>query len=249
MSAVVSPLRASRRRGERPEPLENGERLTASEFMRRYEAMPHLKKAELIEGIVYMPSPVRVTAHAKPDNLIQTWLGNYAWATPGVEAATNGTVKLDIENVPQPDALLRVGEECGGSSRVDEKGYLVGPPELIVEIAASSSSIDLHEKLRAYRRNGIREYLIWRTTQQAFDWFVLAEGEYRVHVTDAKGLYESVSFGGLVLNVEALVAGHGAAVLSTLRAGLKSKVHRAFVSTLASRRMRRQQDKKAGPKV
>ena len=120
---------------------------------------------------------------------------------------------------------------------------------MIVEIAASSSSIDLHEKLRAYRRNGIREYLIWRTTQQAFDWFVLAEGEYRVHVTDAKGLYESVSFGGLVLNVEALVAGHGAAVLSTLRAGLKSKVHRAFVSTLASRRMRRQQGRKAGPKV
>src|SRR5207249_1661305 len=160
-----------------------------------------------------------------------------------------GTVKLDIENVPQPDALLRVVEECGGSSRVDEKGYLVGPPELIVEIAASSSSIDLHEKLRAYRRNGIKEYLIWRTTQQAFDWFVLVEGDYRAHTTDAKGLYESVSFCGLVLNVAPLVAGDGAEVLATLRAGLKSKAHRAFLSALASRRMRRQQDKKAGPQI
>src|SRR5437867_6655932 len=180
-----------------PPLLEPGDRLNRDEFERRYEAMPHLKKAELIEGIVYMPSPVRITAHAKPDNLIQTWLGTYAWVTPGVAAATNGTVKLDIENVPQPDALLRVVEECGGSSRVDEKGYLVGPPELIVEIAASSSSIDLHEKLRAYRRNGIREYLIWRTTKQTCNWFVLVNGDYRPHPAEPKGLVGTVSLAGL----------------------------------------------------
>src|SRR5438094_6328991 len=106
---VMSAIRATR--AERPspngrlEPLENGDRLTAPEFLRRYEAMPHVKKAELIEGTVYMPSPVRVDVHARPDNLIQTWLGTYAWATPGVGAAANGTVKLDIDNVPQPDGI------------------------------------------------------------------------------------------------------------------------------------------------
>src|SRR6266446_5969621 len=139
-----------------------------------------------------MPSPVRVDAHAQPDNLLQTWLGTYAWATPGVGAAANGTVKLDMDNVPQPDGILWLEQEAGGASRVDEKGYLAGPPELAVEIAASSSSIDLHDKLRAYRRNGIKEYLVWRTIERAFDWFVLAEGNYERQAPDAKGLCYSV---------------------------------------------------------
>ena len=39
-------------------PLEHGDHLTREEFERRYEAMPHVRKAELIEGVVYMPSPV-----------------------------------------------------------------------------------------------------------------------------------------------------------------------------------------------
>ncbi len=221
------------------EPLENGDRLTAPEFMRRYEAMPHVKKAELIEGTVYMPPPVRADVHGRPDNLIQTWLGTYAFETPGVEAIANSTVKLDVDNVPQPDAVLRIVEECGGSSRLDSEGYLVGPPELAVEIAASSSSIDLHEKLRAYRRNGIKEYLIWRTMQDAFDWFVLAEGNYQPQRPDAKGLCRSGTFPGLVLNVPALLRRDGAAVLATLHAGLKSKAHRAFVAELASRKSQR----------
>src|SRR3982751_5183580 len=117
MSAVLAPGKTHGTRNGRPEPLENGERLTQPEFLRRYEAMPHLRKAELIEGIVYMPSPVRVDAHAGPDNLIQTWLGNYSWATPGVQAAANATVKFDMDNVPQPDAFLRILEGFGGASR------------------------------------------------------------------------------------------------------------------------------------
>jgi Uma2 family endonuclease len=159
------------------EPLENGERLTAPEFLRRYEAMPEVKKAELIEGIVYMPSPVRFDAHAVPNTLIQTWLRTYSAKTPGTQVGGNGTVRLDIKNVPQPDVVLRITEEYGGRSRLDEKGYLVGPPELVVEIAASSTSIDLHDKLRAYRCNGVKEYLVWRTLDDAVDWFVLADGD------------------------------------------------------------------------
>lgn len=235
---ATAPLLSKRpaRRNGRPEPLENGERLTAPEFMRRYEAMPRLKKAELIEGVVFMGSPVRVTAHAAPDNLIQTWLGNYAFSTRGTQAAANGTIQLDIDNVPQPDCFLRIREENGGASYLDKEGYLVGPPELIVEVAASTTSIDLHEKFRAYQRNRVKEYLVWRTTEKQFDWFVLAEGGYRRHGPDAKGLAQSVTFPGLILNVPALLAQDGAAVLSTLNAGLKGKPHKVFMATLALRR-------------
>src|SRR2546425_9070655 len=105
--AVQSPATPKGRPAESTiQPLESGDRLTSREFLRRYEAMPQVKKAELIEGIVYMGSPVRLTQHAKPDNLIQTWLGYYAGRTPGTECATNATDPLDVDNVPQPDALL-----------------------------------------------------------------------------------------------------------------------------------------------
>ena len=102
--------------------MENGECLTASEFLRRYEAMPEVKKAELIGGIVYMPSPVRFDAHAVPDALLQTWLGTYSAKTPGTQVGGNGTVRLDIKNVPQPDVILRITEECGGRSRLAARG-------------------------------------------------------------------------------------------------------------------------------
>src|SRR3989442_11355347 len=141
MSALVRPRLARPSPNGRLQPLENGERLTAPEFMRRYEAMPDVKKAELIEGIVYMPSPVRFDTHSVPDSLVQFWLMAYAVETPGTEVGGNGTVKLDVDNVPQTDVALRILEEYGGASRLDEKGYLVGPPELVVEIAASSSSV------------------------------------------------------------------------------------------------------------
>lgn len=35
-------------------PLENGDRLSRFEFEHRYQAMPELKKAELVEGVVYI---------------------------------------------------------------------------------------------------------------------------------------------------------------------------------------------------
>lgn len=236
MSAVLTLPAPPARRNGRSEPLENGEHLTAPEFLRRYEAMPEVKKAELIEGIVYMPSPVRFDAHAVPDALMQTWLGTYSAQTPGTQVGGNGTVRLDIENVPQPDVIFRITDECGGLSRLDEKGYLVGPPELVVEIAASSTSIDLHDKLRAYRRNGVKEYLVWRTLDDAVDWFVLADGDYQRQAPDRKGHLQSVTLPGLVLNVPALLAQDGAAVLATLNAALKQPAHRAFVAKLAAAR-------------
>src|SRR2546425_291473 len=206
MSVIVRSPTAARIANRRLEPLENGEKLTAPEFLRRYQAMPELKKAELIEGTVYMPSPVRFNVHAVPDSLIQFWLTTYAVETPGTEVGANGTLRLDLENVPQPDAVLRILEECGGASRLDDEGYLVGPAELVVEVAASSGSIDLHDKLRAYRRNAIKEYLVWRTMENALDWFILKEGEYEQQPPDALGRCRSLTFPGLVLDVPALVS-------------------------------------------
>ena len=133
-------------------PLENGDRLTRSDFEQRYDAMPHVKKAELIEGIVYMPSPVRVRSHGKPHGQIMGWIGMYSAATPGVDFADNTTLRLDPDNEPQPDAMLWIDAAAGGHARVSDDDYLEGSPELIVEVAASSASYDLHVKREVYRR-------------------------------------------------------------------------------------------------
>ena len=222
-------------------PLESGDRLTAREFLRRYEAMPRVKKAELIEGVVYMGSPVRIKQHAAPDNLVQTWLGTYAIATPGTQSATNATSLLDVENVPQPDALLRLLPECGGRSHVDDDGYLVGPPELAVEICASSASVDLHDKLRSYRRAGVLEYIVWRTVEGKLDWFVLEHEQYTPLPVSPDGIVRSRIFPGLHLAVNALLAQDAAKVMDTLQTGLRCQEHAAFVDDLKAKAAERKQ--------
>lgn len=229
--ALQSPPRTEPRLLPKLEPLENGDCLTAREFLRRYEAMPHVKKAELIEGVVYMGSPVRLV-HAEPDALVQTWLGCYAAHTPGVMLANNATVRFDADNVLQPDALLRILPESGGSARSGADGYLHGPPEIVAEIAASSAAIDLRDKLQVYRRTGVREYLVWRTSENLLDWFVLEDDEYSPQQPDAQGILESRAFPGLRLNVQALLAQDAASVLQALHAGLASEAHAAFVARL-----------------
>ena len=201
----------------RPLPLENGESVHSLEFLRRYERMPQVKKAELIEGVVYMGSPVSVR-HARPDGIIQAWLVTYASRHPGTEALPNATVILDAENTVQPDALLRRLPAHGGLSRVTEEGYLAGPPELIVEVAASSASIDLRDKRRAYCRNGVHEYLVWLVAEARLEWQCLEDDDYRPQVPDAAGMLESRVFPGLRLPVAALLAGDTAKVLAALSA-------------------------------
>jgi Uma2 family endonuclease len=196
-------------------PLESGEFMHSREFLRRYEGMPQVKKAELIEGVVYMGSPVSVR-HAKPDALIQAWLVTYASRHPETEALANATVILDAENTVQPDALLRRLPEHGGLTRVNENGYLAGPPELIVEVAASSASIDLRDKRRAYCRNGVREYLVWLVAEARLEWFCLEEDDYRPHLPDEQGVLHSRVFPGLQLPIPPLLAGDTAQVLATL---------------------------------
>ena len=206
-------------------PLENGDRLTRGEFERRYAARPDLKKAELIEGVVYMPAAVRSASHAEPHAAILGWLVTYSAATPGVRAADNATVRLDLDNEPQPDALLRIVPKAGGRARMSADDDLDGAPELIVEIAASSAAIDLHDKLRAYRRNGVQEYVVWRVLEHQIDWFELSEGEYRRLTANPAGIMESRMFPGLRLAVDALLQGDLAKVLAELQDGLSTPRH------------------------
>lgn len=226
---MVAPIKKSR---VTIPPLENGDLLSRAEFERRYTAMPDLKKAELIEGIVYMASPLRFEPHAEPHANLIGWLWNYKIATPGVRLGDNPTVRLDLDNEPQPDAVLLIDPSCGGQSRFDEEGYIEGAPELVVEIAASTASIDLRDKKRVYRRNGVKEYIVWQVMDERFDWFSLQDGEYVSLTPDAEGMIRSGVFPGLWLAVSALLAGDMLQVSATLQTGLSCSEHQQFVQQL-----------------
>ncbi len=213
-------------------PLENGDRLNRYEFERRYAAMPNLKKAELIEGVVYMPAALRFRSHGQPHGNIMTWLGTYAALTLGTALGDNPTVRLDLENELQPDAVLLIEPQCGGQTRLSDDDYIEGAPELVVEIAASSAAIDLGDKKRAYRRNGVQEYIVWQVFDQRLDWFALQDGEYVQLPTNERGVIRSMKFPGLWLTVNDLLAGNMAQVLTALQVGLATQEHAAFVKQL-----------------
>jgi Uma2 family endonuclease len=196
--------------------LDAGDHLTREEFHRRYLASPRIKKAELVEGVVYVPSPVRFDRHAEQVGAMLLWLGTYAVRTPGVRFGSDGTVLLDDGNEPQPDAML--WRPDSGTAQLTDDGYLDGAPQLIVEVAASSASYDLHEKKEAYRRNGVGEYVVWRVVDGALDWFRLRDGAYVLVRPDSDGIVESEQFPGLRLDVPRLLAGDLAAVLAALTA-------------------------------
>ncbi len=213
-------------------PLENGDRLTRAEFERRYDAMPELKKAELIEGEVYMPSPVRQRRHSHPHTRLVTWLGNYETDTPGVEAGDNGSIRLDVDNEPQPDAFLIIRPEHGGQARISEDDFIEGAPELVAEVASSSASYDLGKKLDAHRRNGVREYVVWRVLDGEVDWFVNRRRRFKLMPPAADGILRSTVFPGLWLDPAALVRGDKATVRAILQRGLDSPEHAQFVARL-----------------
>jgi Uma2 family endonuclease len=215
--------------------LHPGDHLTRAEFERRYQARPDLKKAELIEGEVYMPSPVSMD-HARPHFNLIAWLGAYLASTPGVWGGDNGTLRLDLDNELQPDAFLVIMPECGGQARLDDDGYISGAPELVAEVAVTSASIDLHRKLRVYRRHGVREYVVWRVEDRAIDWFVLRQGRFDPLPTTAEGQYRSETFPGLWLEPAALLRGELNVASRVVQQGLASPEHAAFVRTLQERR-------------
>jgi Uma2 family endonuclease len=182
-----------------------------------------------------MASPLRYKSHGQPHALMMTWLGDYVTATPCLDLSDNSTTRLDFENEPQPDALLRLDPTCGGQSTISDDDYLEGPPELIVEVAASSASYDLHTKRRVYARNGVREYIVVQMYERRVDWFVLREGVYESLTPDEAGILRSEIFPGLWLRPAAIWAGDWRGMRATLEAGLNSPEHAAFVALLRAK--------------
>ena len=187
-------------------PLESGDRLTREEFHRRYYARPDLRKAELINGVVYVASPMRHTPHAKPVTLVHLWLGVYAGEhDDAVDASADATLRLGPTSEVQPDGCL-FRRPPVGRVRETEDSYLEGPPELVFEVAASSASYDLHDKKELYRRAGMQEYIVWRTLDGAIDWFRLVGDDHVRVEPDEHGVIESTVFPGLRLPVERMLA-------------------------------------------
>lgn len=216
-------------------PLEAGDYLTRPEFERRYHAHPELKKAELIEGIVYMPSPVRADKHGDPHFDVIGWLGFYRMSTPGVRGSDNATVRFDFINEPQPDVLLRLDPAVGGNSWIDGDGYLQGSPELVVEVAASSTSYDLHQKKATYARHGVQEYLVLQPNEQQVSWFSLRNGVYEQLPVDTDGILRSRVFPGLWFHAAAFCTDNMPALLAVLQQGLASPEYHMFREHLANR--------------
>jgi Uma2 family endonuclease len=214
-------------------PLESGDQLTRNEFERRYEAMHGLKKAELIDGVVYLPSPRRWNEHAVPHQALGMWLSVYWAHTPGVQAGNSGTLRLDLENVPQPDIALIVLPSHGGQVEIDVDRYIAGAPELVAEISASTASLDLNAKFRLYLRNRVREYLVWRVLADTIDWFIQRRRRFERLKPDADGLYRSKAFPGLWLDPAALIRLDLLRTLQVLQQGIASPEHAAFVARLA----------------
>jgi len=216
-------------------PLENGDRLTRDEFVRRYEAMPESVKAELVNGVVYMASPVRLAAHGEPTANLIAWMTYYKAHTPGTRGGDNSTVRLDKKNEMQPDACLLIDPSHGGRCQIDAHDYIIAAPELVVEVSASSTSYDLHEKLEAYRDFGAPEYLVWRVFDQAIDWFVLRGGNYKRFARDREGILKSKIFPGLWLDPTALIRDDLRKVFRVLKRGLASPEHAAFLKRLSAK--------------
>jgi Uma2 family endonuclease len=220
-------------------PLAAGQRLTRSEFERRWDALPDLRRAELIDGVVYMAAAVRYEPHGFPHLAISNWISNYLVSTPGVGGALDTSVRLEGDNVPQPDIQLFIRPDCGGQVELSADGYIVGGPDLVVEIAASSEVMDLGPKMRVYFAAGVREYIVWRTAAESIEWYVRASDRFELLPVDVAGWLHSIAFPGLILDPAALLRSDLVRVNSILQQGLSGSEHDLFVRHLAAVRAAR----------
>ncbi len=214
-----------------PPTLHEGDRLNSAEFLRRWEAMPDLKQAELIDGVVFMASPV-FADHSTTHYNLNGWLFTYGSHSPGCEGGNDGTWVMGPKDTPQPDLFLRIAPEFGGQSSIAGK-YAAGAPELIVEVSGSSLSRDLGIKLDLYRRAGVREYLTVQLQPRAIVWRQLTRGKYKEMKPGEDGIFRSRVFPGLWLHPEAFWKGN---LLPAAQQGLASPEHAAFVKRLANAR-------------
>jgi Uma2 family endonuclease len=209
--------------------LHTGDRMTRAEFHRLYEQTPPDFRAELIGGIVYVSSPLKLPngSHHVP---LATLFGTYQLKTPGVQTGDNTTILLGEEAEPQPDLFLRILPEYGGQSRTTRDAYVAGAPELLAEIAHSSRAIDLHSKREDYRRHGVLEYLVLCLHERQLRWFDLRAD--RELAAEADGVIRVRSFPGLWIDAAALVS-QDKRLLTVLEQGLATPEHAAFVRALA----------------
>lgn len=215
-------------------PFENGDRMDQKTFHALYLQTPPGFKAELIGGIVHVASPVS-GFHSVPNSVTGTWLGVYAAEVLGTQACTDSSAILSDESEPQPDQCLRITEQAGGQSRWDERRYLVGAPELAVEISNTTAGIDLHAKLRDYERYGVREYLVVVMRQREVRWFVRRKDRFTAMKPDADGVLKSKVFPGLWLLPDGAFDETAARLLATLRKGLASPEHAKFAAKLVKK--------------
>lgn len=229
MATVLEPRRA--KTADSLPMLRSGDHLDQRTFHERYLAMPREFRAELIGGVVFVPSP-STSWHGNYHSYTIHWLSHYRIHTPGTMVLDNGTVILDEDNEPQPDGVLRIDEAHGGQSRINKKGYVEGPPELSAEVAYSSEAIDLYEKHDEYAAAGVQEYVVVLVREQTVRFFRLENGKYLETSPDADGIWRSQKFPGLWLNVGALIHQNGVALIGALQEGLNTPENAAFVDRL-----------------
>ena len=213
-------------------PLCAGDRLSRDEFERRHAASPHVAKAELIEGVVYVQFAIRFD-HGFATSALNLWLGAYAAEIPGTRAFNNTSIRLDLDNEPQPDVGMFI-EPPHGQVQYGADHYLEGAPELVAEASLTTASYDLHDKLNAYRRNGVKEYVVWRIADRKIDWFILRGGRYEQLPPGASGNFQSEVFPGLWLDKDAMLAGDMRRVLQVVQHGIASAECLEFANRMRS---------------
>jgi Uma2 family endonuclease len=227
----------------RPEPaspppprLDSGDRMDSDTFMAIYEQMPEGFRAQLVRGVVLVALPM-TEGHGGPNSDVSFWLGCYRARTPGVRSYAGATLRLGPEDGPEPDASLMILPGCGGQARI-ENHYIVGAPELVVEVSYSSRAVDLHDKRLSYAEAGVREYVVVDLGGARVRWFALRDGRFEEVAPGEDGLHRSEVFPGLWLDPAALVAGDAARLLAVAERGTASPEHAAFVARLAEARQK-----------
>ena len=219
----------------RPAMLHNGDCMSQAEFHRAYSLSPEGFRAELVGGTVLVASPM-LADHGEFHSPLMTLFGNHESETAGVTSGDNSTLILGDRSEPQPDAYLRILPEFGGQAKVNENGYIEGPPGLIAEIALSSYSVDLHSKREDYAENGVHEYLVLSIRERRLHWFDLPKNVE--HDLPSDGVCRLRSFPGLWIHVPSLIARDLKKLNRTLRKGIRSPAHAAFVRKLAATKRR-----------
>jgi Uma2 family endonuclease len=216
-----------------PQGLVDGQRLDQPTFHALYEAMPPGTWAELINGVVSMSSPVG-PLHGGVHALASGWVFLYEVRTPGVRALLTPSTVMELDSETQPDVMLRVLQECGGQTRVDDR-FVWGAPELVVEVAHTSRVKDLGPKLEFYERAGVQEYVVIAIKPDEIRWFVHRDGSFVELQVGADDLYRSEVFPGLWLDPKALLADDVPRIAAVVEQGCATPEHAEFVARLAAR--------------